>query len=61
MKHRFFKYRPHAYCRGFASLEYCIVCALVVLVLFSNPGTPQMLSQAFQSFYRALTFYISLP
>ncbi|WP_156920049.1 hypothetical protein [Comamonas composti] len=47
--------------RGFAMVEYCVVCALVVLVLFSSPNTPQMLVDAFKAFYRALTFYISLP
>jgi hypothetical protein len=48
-------------CRGFATIEYCIVCALVVMVLFASPGTPAMLVDAFKAFYRALTFYISLP
>ncbi|WP_234640208.1 hypothetical protein [Delftia tsuruhatensis] len=46
---------------GFAMVEYCVVCVLVVLVLFSSPNTPQMLVEAFKAFYRALTFYISLP
>lgn len=47
--------------RGFAMMEYCIVCALVVMVLFANPNTPQELVGAVRSFYRSLTFFISLP
>lgn len=47
--------------RGFAMMEYCILCALVVMVLFVNPNTPQLLVDAVKSFYRSLTFFISLP
>lgn len=42
-------------------VEYCVVCALVMLVLFANPNTPALLVDAFKAFYRALTFHISLP
>ena len=37
------------------------VGALVVIVLFSNPNTPQQLVEAVKAFYRSLTFFISLP
>lgn len=47
--------------RGFATVEYCIVCALVVMVLFAAPNTPQMLVDAVKAFYRTLTFFVSLP
>lgn len=50
-----------ALAQGFAMMEYCIVCALLVMVLFYNPNTPQMLVNAVKSFYRSLTFFISLP
>lgn len=46
---------------GFATVEYCIVCALVVMVLFAAPNTPQMLVDAVKAFYRTLTFFVSLP
>ena len=46
---------------GFAMMEYCIVCALVVIVLFSSSNTPQQLVEAVKAFYRSLTFFISLP
>lgn len=55
------KLRPSARAGGFAMAEYCIVCALVALVLFASPNTPQMLVDAFKAFYRALTFHVSLP
>lgn len=47
--------------RGFAMMEYCIVCALVVMVLFVSPNTPQLLVDAVKAFYHSLTFFISLP
>ena len=47
--------------RGFAMMEYCIVCSLLVMVLFANPNTPQQLVDAVKAFYRSLTFFISLP
>ena len=46
---------------GFAMMEYCIVCALVVIVLFASPNTPQQLVEAVKAFYRSLTFFVSLP
>ena len=52
---------PSSHQRGFAMMEYCIVCALVVMVLFVNPNTPQLLVDAVKAFYRSLTFFISLP
>jgi len=47
--------------RGFAAMEYCIVCALVVMVLFVAPNSPQKLVDAVKAYYRTLTFFISLP
>jgi Flp pilus assembly pilin Flp len=46
---------------GFATMEYCIVCVLVAMVLFANPNIAQKLVEAVKAFYRALTFFISLP
>lgn len=54
------KTRPVAQ-RGFAMMEYCIVCALVAMVLFARPNTPQLLVDAAKAFYRSLTFFLSLP
>lgn len=51
----------HRRFRGFATLEYCLVCLLVVMVLFVSPATPEALVDAFKAFFRSLTFYISLP
>jgi hypothetical protein len=42
-------------------MEYCIVCVLVAMVLFTNPNIAQRLVEAVKAFYRALTFFISLP
>lgn len=53
--------RPARRQSGFATMEYCIVCALVVMVLFANPNLPQLLVDAVKAFYRSLTFFISLP
>ncbi|MDR2851844.1 MAG: hypothetical protein LBV61_02105 [Burkholderiaceae bacterium] len=47
--------------RGFATIEYCVVCALVVMVLFANPNSPKLLADAVKAFYRSLTYFISLP
>jgi Flp pilus assembly pilin Flp len=57
MRHRFLRFRQ----RGFAMMEYCIVCGLVVMVLFANPNTPEQMVGAVRAFYRSLTFFISLP
>jgi hypothetical protein len=46
---------------GFATMEYCIVCASVALALFANPNIVQALVEAVKAFYRMLTFFISLP
>ncbi len=47
--------------KGLAMMEYCLICALVALVLFSNPNTPKLLADAVRAFYRSFTFFISLP
>jgi hypothetical protein len=55
------KMHSRARMQGFATMEYCIICALVVLVVFAAPNSPQLLSDAVRAFYRSLTFFISLP
>ncbi len=46
---------------GFATMEYCIICGLLAMVLFANPNSAIELVDAIKAFYRTLTFYISLP
>lgn len=46
---------------GFATIEYCVVCGLVAIVLFANPNSAIELVEAIKAFYRTLTFFISLP
>lgn len=46
---------------GFATIEYCVLCGLVAIVLFANPNSAIELVEAIKAFYRTLTFYISLP
>jgi Flp pilus assembly pilin Flp len=46
---------------GFATIEYCVLCGLVAIVLFANPNSAIELVEAIKAFYRALTFFISLP
>lgn len=48
-------------CNGFATMEYCIICGLLAMVLFANPNSAIELVDAIKAFYRTLTFYISLP
>lgn len=48
--------------RGQSMAEYAIVCAAVMVGLFAgNPSVAQQLAAAVKSFYRALSFFISLP
>lgn len=46
---------------GFATIEYCVLCGLVAIVLFANPNSAIELVEAIKAFYRSLTFFISLP
>jgi hypothetical protein len=56
------KMAPSCVQRGFATTEYCVVCGLVMMGLFAgNPSLAAQLVNAVKNFYRALTFFISLP
>jgi Flp pilus assembly pilin Flp len=47
---------------GFAMIEYVIVSGAIVIALFQGtPSVAVQLVEAVKSFYRALTFFISLP
>jgi Flp pilus assembly pilin Flp len=46
---------------GFASTEYAIIAGATMLALFAAPNLPSALVDAIKAFYKALTFYISLP
>jgi Flp pilus assembly pilin Flp len=47
---------------GFTTVEYTLICTMVFLGFFTgNPSIAQRLANALKSFYRALTFFISLP
>ncbi|MEF9385753.1 hypothetical protein ACQUJT_08130 [Ralstonia pseudosolanacearum] len=47
--------------RGQSALEYTVVCLLVFVALFQgSPSPAQELADAVRSFYRTLTFYVSL-
>ncbi|WP_162846634.1 hypothetical protein [Corticibacter populi] len=46
--------------RGVATVEYCIVCVLVMVGLFAS-GAPTELADAFKALFHALTFSVSLP
>lgn len=48
--------------RGQSMTEYAIVCAAVGVVLFAgNPSIAQQLAAAVKAFYRALSYFVSLP
>lgn len=48
--------------RGQSMTEYAVVCVAVMAGLFAgNPSVAQQLAAAVKAFYRALSFYISLP
>ncbi|WP_296226856.1 hypothetical protein [Ralstonia sp. UBA689] len=47
--------------RGQSAVEYTMVCLLVFIALFQGTPSPaQQLADGVRSFYRALTFYVSL-
>lgn len=54
--------RPPRRQRGQSMTEYVVICVGVFAGLFAgNPSLAQQLAAAVKAFYRALSFYISLP
>jgi Flp pilus assembly pilin Flp len=47
--------------RGQSALEYTVVCLLIFAALFTGqPSVAQQLADSVRSFYRSLTYFVSL-